>query len=163
GVARPDSPAYRAGLRTFDLVTDVRGRPVKTFADLEEVLSDNRGETVPVTYLRPLEVSRAMGGLADLAVYESGVAALTPEAGPGDLLSRTGIELADLYAAHVPEGSAEWKADLRPGDRILEVDQSAVPAWSTLVERLMAAPDRPHTITWLRAGQRKSGTVELRR
>jgi regulator of sigma E protease len=163
GVARPDSPAYRAGLRTFDFVTDVRGRPVRTFADLEEILSDNRGENVPVTYLRPVDVPRAMGGLADLAVYESGVAALTPEAGHGDLLSRTGIELADLYAAQVPEGSAEWKADLRPGDRILEVDQSAVPAWSTLVERLMAAPDRPHTLTWLRAGQRKSGTVELRR
>src|SRR5262249_16349246 len=29
--------------------------------------------------------------------------------------------------------------------------------------RLFAAPDRPHTITWIRAGQRKSGTVALRR
>ena len=27
----------------------------------------------------------------------------------------------------------------------------------------MAAPDRPHTSSWVRAGQRKSGTVELRR
>jgi regulator of sigma E protease len=26
GVSRPDSPAYRAGLRTFDLVTEVRGQ-----------------------------------------------------------------------------------------------------------------------------------------
>ena len=63
----------------------------------------------------------------------------------------------------MPEGSAEWKADLRPGDRIVEVDQVEVTAWSMLVERLMAAPDRPHTLTWLRDGQRKSGTVELRR
>ena len=31
GVSRPDSPAYRAGLRTFDLVTEVRGRKVSTF------------------------------------------------------------------------------------------------------------------------------------
>ena len=29
GVGRADSPAYRAGLRTFDLVTEVRGRPIK--------------------------------------------------------------------------------------------------------------------------------------
>lgn len=163
GVARPDSPAYRAGLRTFDLVTEVRGRSVKTFADLDDVLRDNHGETVPVTYLRPIEVPRGMGGLASYAVYESGVAALTPEAGHGDLLSRTGLEAADLYVAQVPEGSAEWKAELRPGDRIVEVDQVEVTAWSTLVERLMAAPDRPHTLSWLRAGQRKSGTVELRR
>src|SRR6185312_4966853 len=100
GVSRPDSPAYRAGLRTFDLVTDVRGRPVKTFADLDEVLRDNHGETVPVTYLRPVEVPRSLHGMADVAsfaVYESGVAALTPEAGHGDLVSRTGLEPADLY------------------------------------------------------------------
>lgn len=166
GVARPDSPAYRAGLRTFDLVTEVRGRAVKTFSDLDEALRDNHGENVPVTYLRPVEVPRTTHGLSDLAdfaVYESGVAALTPEAGHGDLVSRTGLEPADLYVAHVPEGSAEWKAELRPGDRIVEVDQVEVTAWSTLVERLMAAPDRPHTLSWLRSGQRRSGTVELRR
>jgi regulator of sigma E protease len=163
GIARPDSPAYRAGLRTFDLVTEVRGRPVKTFADLEEVLRDNRGEIVPVTYLRPIEVPRGMAGLASYAVYESGVATLTPDSGHGDVTSRTGLEPADLYVAYVPEGSAEWKAELRQGDRIVEVDQVEVTAWSTLHERLMAAPERPHTLTWLRAGQRKSGTVELRR
>ncbi len=163
GISRLDSPAYRAGLRSFDVVTDVRGRPVKTFADLEAALHDNRGETVPVTYLRPVPVQRAMGGLADFAVYESGVAALTPEVGGGDLFSRTGIEPADLYVSDVPEGSAEWKADLRPGDRMVEVDQVQVPSWSVFLEKLFAAPDKPHTLTWLRAGQRKSGTVELRR
>jgi regulator of sigma E protease len=163
GVSRHDSPAFRAGLRTFDLVTEVRGRPVKTFADLDEALADNHGATVPVTYLRPLTVPRALGALAGIAVYESGVAALTPEAGHGDLLARTGIEHADLYAAEVPDGSAEWNADLRPGDRIIEVDGVEVTAWTTFSERLFAAPDRPHVITWLRAGQRKSGTIELRR
>lgn len=163
GISRPDSPAYRAGLRTFDVVTDVRGTQVRTFADLEAALLDNRGATVPVTYLRPVSVPRALGGLAEMAVYESGVAALTPEAGHGDLLSRTGIEPADLYVAEVPEGSAEWNAELRPGDRITEVDGVEVPAWSTFTERLFAAPDRPHVITWLRSGQRKSGTIELRR
>ncbi len=32
-----------------------------------------------------------------------------------------------------------------------------------MVERLMSAPERVHTLTWLHAGQRKSGTIELRR
>jgi regulator of sigma E protease len=163
GVSNANSAAYRAGLRTFDLVTEVRGRPVKTLVDLETLLRDNRGETVPVTYLRPVPVRRGLGGLADFAVYESGVAALTPEAGPGDVVAKTGIEPADLYVADVPEGSAEWKADLRPGDRIMEVDQVEVTAWSQLHERLMAKPDKPHLIAWLRGGQRKSGTIELRR
>lgn len=163
GVARPDSPAYRGGLRTFDLVTEVRGRSVKTFADLELALRENHGETVPVTYLRPLIVPRALGGLADMAVYEAGVAALTPENSHGDLTAKTGLEPADMYVANVPEGSAEWMAELRPGDRIIEVDQVEVTAWSMAVERLMSAPDRPHVLTWIHGGQRKSGTIQLRR
>ncbi len=163
GIARPESPAYRAGLRTFDLVTEVRGKPIKSFADLEIALRDNHGETVPVTYLRPVPVRGGLGGLADFAVYESGVAALTPEATQGDLLARTGLEPADLYVFDVPEGSAEWSADIRPGDRIIEVDGVEVTAWSTLVERFMAAPGKPHVITRQRAGQRRSGTVQLRR
>jgi regulator of sigma E protease len=163
GISKPDSPAYRAGLRTFDLVTEVRGRPVKTFADLEALLGENHGETVPVTYLRPIDVPKALGGLAGLAVYEAGVAALTPEAVHGDLTLKTGLEPADMYVADVPEGSAEWKAELRAGDRIVEIDAVEVTAWSMVIERLMATPDRPHVLTWLRSGQRKSGTIELRR
>ena len=163
GVSRPDSPAFRAGLRTFDLVTEIRGQPVKTYADLEAALQSNHGETVPVTYLRPTAVPHALGELADLAVYESGVAALTPEVGNADLTQRTGIEPADLYVADVDEGSAEWNAELRPGDRIIEVDQVEVTAWSMFHERMFSPPDKPHMVTWLRAGQRKSGTIELRR
>jgi regulator of sigma E protease len=163
GVPRPESPAYRAGLRTFDLVTESRGRPVTTLADLELLLHDNHGETVPITYLRPVEVPHALGGLADMAVYESGVAALTPEAARGDLVARTGLEAADLYVCHVPEGSAEWRAGMRPGDRITEVDHVEVTAWSMVVERLMASPAAPHVLAWTSSGQRKTGTIQLRR
>lgn len=163
GISRPDSPAYRAGLRTFDLVTEIRGKPIKTFADLETALSDNHGETVPVTYMRPIKVPRALGGMAELAVYESGVAALSPESNPGDIFTRTGIESADLYIFDVTEGSAEWNADMRPGDRIVDVDQAEVTAWATFQEKLLATPDKPHVITWVRNGQKKSGTILLRR
>jgi regulator of sigma E protease len=163
GVSRPDSPAYRAGLRTFDLVTEVRGKAVRTWDDLELALRDNHGETVPVTYLRPVMVQGALGGLLDLGVYDAGVAALSPDATQGDVVQRTGMEPADLYVASVVEGSAEWKADLRPGDRVVEIDGVQVTAWSMLTEQLFAAPERPHTLTWVRAGQKRSGIVELRR
>jgi regulator of sigma E protease len=190
GVPRTDSPAFRAGLRTFDVVIEVRGRPIQRYVELEEALASNRGETVPVAFLRPVRVSTELG---DFAVYESGVAALTPDTGqsstpgftaptaPGpspaptpmtigagsagtwSLLQRTGIESADLYAYDVPEGSAEYQADLRPGDRVIAVDGVEVPAWITLRERLFASPEEPHTITFERQGQTKVGTFQLRR
>jgi regulator of sigma E protease len=163
GISSTSSPAWRAGLRTFDLIIQVADMPVKRLIDLDRVFDNNRGETVPVAFLRPKPVTGALGGLCDMAVFEHGVAALTPDPNPGDLLARTGLESSDLYAAVVPEGSAEHKANLRPGDKIIEVDARAVLTWHSVQERLMAAPDEPHELTWLHEERRMSGTIRMRR
>jgi regulator of sigma E protease len=162
GVPRPDSAAYRAGLRTFDVVILVGGKPIKRFVDLESALRDNRGENMPITYLRPRAVDGALGGLVDGAVYEPGVANLTPDPAAGDLFSRTGIELADLYAAVVPDAALR-QAGLMPGDKVTDLDDTPLPAWSVFRERLLSAPDQPHTLGWLRDGRRMSGTIQMRR
>jgi regulator of sigma E protease len=165
GVPNAESPAYRAGLRTFDIVTNVGGLPVRRFKDLKEAFGDNAGETMPITYLRPISVPNALGGLADVAVFEAGVVALTPDAAGTTLLERTGLELADLYAAVVPEDSNFYKAGLRPGDKVLKLDGEPVAAWSTFCERVMAQPDRPQRIDYqaARDGVVRSGTFQLRR
>jgi len=163
GISDVTSPAYRSGLRTFDLIIQVGSQPIAKFVELERAFDANRGETVPVTYLRPKPVSKALGGLVDIAVYEAGVAALTPTVEPGDLLARTGIESSDLFAASVPEGSAEDKANMRVGDKIIEVDHEPVPTWHTMLERLHRAPDAPHELTWLRDGVKMKGIIHLRR
>ena len=146
GVTNPESPAYRAGLRTFDVVTNVAGKPVRKYMDLEDILDQNRGETVPVTYLRPTLVGGALGGYSDIAVFEAGVVALTPDASGEDMLKRTGIEFADLCVAVIPEDSYFYKAGLRAGDKLLDLDGEALPAWSTFRERIFEEPDRPHRI-----------------
>jgi len=165
GVPNAESPAYRAGLRTFDIVTNVGGVPVRRFKDLNEAFGDNAGETLPITYLRPISVPNALGGLADVAVFEAGVVALTPDAAGTTLLERTGLELADLYAAVVPEDSYFYKAGLRPGDKVLKLDGDPVAAWSTFRERVLAQPDRPHRIDYqaARDGMVRSGTFQVRR
>ncbi|HWA74624.1 MAG TPA: RIP metalloprotease RseP [Polyangiaceae bacterium] len=165
GIPNAESPAYRAGLRTFDFITHVGGAPVRRFADLGDALVENAGETLPITYLRPVFLPGALGGVADMAVFEAGVVAITPDAAGTTLFERTGIELADLYAAIVPEESVFYKADMRPGDKILRLDEEAVPAWSTFCERLLAEPDRPRRIDFqsARDGRTRSGTIQLRR
>lgn len=163
GVPRNDSPAYRAGLRTFDVVIEVRGKPVKRYSELEAALAENRGENIPVAYLRPVRVPDALGSMADFTIYESGVAALTPDVGPATAAQRAGIESADLYVYDVPEGSAEYKAELRPNDRIVAVDNVEVPTWVTFEEKLFEGKDDPHVITFERQGLRKNGVIQLRR
>jgi regulator of sigma E protease len=188
GIARTDSPAFRAGLRTFDRITAVNGRKVETFVELVRVLSQNRGDNVVLTYVRPVSVPKALGGLCDIAVLDTGIASLAPrpraeggsthegdpDARAKDVFDRTGIESAEMYVAFVPEGSSEWRAGLRAGDRITHVDGVVQRMWkvdrrggqvlddTTMVGQLLRAPGKMHELVWTRDGERMSGQFQLR-
>lgn len=175
GVARPDSPAGHAKLQTFDRVTAVNGRRIERFVDLVDALSANRGDQVVLSYLRPVDVPHAMGGLCDLAVLEPGVAQLTPaprlagampppdaQARASDVLERTGIESSDMYAAFVPEASSEWRAGLRPGDHITMLDSAPQRLWRTMEDGLVAGADKMRELQWTREGIPMRGFFQLR-
>jgi regulator of sigma E protease len=153
GVTSPTSPAAAARLRTFDVVTAAAGRPTERFIDFERVLSRNTGTLVPLSYLRPLPVPNALGGLCELDVYEPRVAALTPEPGQGDALARAGLESADLYVSHVAVGSPEHHIGLLPGDRLLELDGKPIAMWPLLLEDLRAGRGAEHTLRWRRGAE----------
>jgi regulator of sigma E protease len=159
GVLENTSPAYRAGLRTFDVITEVRGQSVETYADLEKLVADNRGETVPVTYLRPKRVRNALGQLGDLYVYESGLAALTPETTGKNMEERTGMELGVLYIADISAGSPEERAGLSVGDRVLTVDDIELHSWSMYEEIMLSVPPHSHRVAWLRGSERMSAMI----
>ena len=172
GVPDPSSPAYRAGLRTFDLVTHVGGIATPRFSDLERKLRDNPGVAVPVRYLRPrvipvgaLPVGDALP-LLEMAAYEASIAVVAPEVPPtgtsGGGLTRAGIESSDLYVSSVPTGSSEWLAGLRPGDRLRSVDGVSIPAFVTLIEDLGAQASRTRLLEWTRDGRPMTGLFRLR-
>jgi regulator of sigma E protease len=176
GVAQPDSPAGHAKLQTFDRITAVNGRRVERFIDLVDALTSNKGDQVVLSYLRPVDVPHALGGLCDLAVIEPGVAQLTPSPrDPGalpptdylsraaDVFARTGIEGSDMYVAFVPEASSEWRAGLRPGDRITTLDGAPQRLWRTMESRLGAEADKLHELKWTRDGVAMGGLFQLRK
>lgn len=190
GISRADSPAFRAGLRTFDRITAVNGRKIETFIDLTRALSANRGDNVVLTYVRPTSVPKALGGLCDIAVLDTGIATLAPRARAegatntehdnpaaraSDVLERTGIESAEMYVAFVPEGSSEWKMGLRSGDRITHLDGIPQKMWkvdrrggghalndTTMVGELLRRPNEVHELRWIRDGDTRIGTFQLR-
>jgi len=175
GIARPDSPAGHAKLQTFDRVTAVNGRRIERFVDLVDALASNRGDQVVLSYLRPVDVPHALGGLCDLAVLEPGVAQLTPtprltgamppadaQARAADVLERTGIESSDMYAAFVPEASSEWRAGLRPGDRVTTLDGAPQRLWRTMEDGLVAGADKMRELQWARDGVPMRGFFQLR-
>jgi regulator of sigma E protease len=175
GVPRTDSPAYRAGLRTFDRIVAIGGHKVDRFIDVVNLLAQNRGDAVVVALERPIDVPGALGGLCDIAVIDPEVATLTlaPRgAGPAsvdqdararDLLARAGIESADLYAAFVPEGSSEWKAGLRAGDRIASLDGKPERLWQSLDDDLALGASKSRALAWTRGGEPMRGVFQLRK
>lgn len=176
GVTRPDSPAGHAKLQTFDRITALNGRRVDRFVDLVTLLAQNRGDQVVLSYLRPVDVPDALGGLCKLAVLEPGVAQLTPvprvpgstlpadaDARATDVTDRTGIENADMYVAFVPQASSEWRAGLRPGDRITMLDGAPQRLWRAMADELVAGADRMHELQWMRDGVPTRGFLQLRK
>ncbi len=177
GVPRTDSPAYRAGLRTFDRIVSVNGRKVERLTDLFATLAANHGDQLLLTYLRPVPAPHALGGLCDIAVFEPGLVTVTPMPKPqgstsgaedettraADVLLRTGVETADMYASFVPEGSAEWQAGLRAGDRITSLDGKPTRLWMSMKDALRDGASREHLLTWTRGGVDLGGKFEVRR
>lgn len=171
---RSDSRAYKAGLRTFDRIVAVNGRRTERHTDLVNILSQNRGESVRVEFLRPTPIV-VLGILSQIAVYDAGEIDLTPAPRDPefkgedfairerDVLARIGLESSEMYVAFVPQGSSEWQAGLRPSDRILSVDGTEEHRWSSFVRHLEEHPTETHTLRWLRLGQTLSGEFRMRR
>jgi regulator of sigma E protease len=161
GVISPKSAANSARLRTFDLIVSAAGRPVRRFMDLEKALDQNTSSLVPITFLRPVSIEGALGGLIDLDIYEPRLTTITPEPGHGSGLERTGMESADLYVSDVTSGSPEHAAGLLPGDRLLTLDGRPIRLWATFLEDLKAERGKRHVLTWRRNDREYTSSLSL--
>ena len=118
--------------------------------DLNDALGDNAGETVPVTYLRPIaraERARRLGRHGRVRGRAWWRSRRMPA---GTHAARAHRHRARRYVRwrSCREDSYLYKAGLRPGDKILRLDGEPVPAWSTFCERVLAAagPPAPHRL-----------------
>jgi len=143
-----DSPAAAAGMRTFDLVTHLDGEVVARRVDLERRLGTARGDPLRIDFLRP---ERVDAGFAEIAVFRPGLARVIPDGSAEG--ARTGLGNAEMIAWHVPDGSPEWRAGLRPGDEILSLDGRRLGLWTyELRDHLSKNGDRERTLGYRRAG-----------
>ena len=154
---REPSPAARAGLRTFDVITSVQGRPVETWLDLERALGRNRGEPLLVTYLRRQEPSP---GWAALGRLEPGTAQLFPVRTTDGKTVRydTGIRPGGLYLGHVEPGTPAAAAGLQAGDVLVTLDGVPLQHWETLEQVFESLRERPFVLGWRSSTGTGTGT-----
>jgi regulator of sigma E protease len=162
-----DSPAYAAGLRTFDRIASVNGKPVKdelVFFDL--VAKEPEG---------PLKVQVARSNVVDTPA----TAMIVPELVELEL-TRTGAEgwasigaePGDLYVwTVIPEvpvvvnGKTEMVqspaalAGLKRGDRVKKVGDRVLGSWMSLQLELQAREKQPFELTWVSDGVEHTRTL----
>jgi regulator of sigma E protease len=111
------SVAETSGLRTFDRVLTVNGEPTLDEVRFNSVLEKSQG---PLT----LQVARLRTGSIGGAPFSAPeVLTLTVEKQPAESYAALGAEGSGLYLASVVPGSAASRAGLKPGDRLLSVNE----------------------------------------
>jgi regulator of sigma E protease len=119
-----ETPAYKAGLRSGDVIVAVEGQPTKTFEDVAELIAQNPEKTLKFSLLRE-------GTPRDLSIQVQKEHALTPYgeesvAGVLEGLDPLGREpiVATTLANH-PWG-------FKTGDKVTELEGQAVTSWESL-------------------------------
>ena len=149
GVRRRGRAAYKAGLRTFDIVTAIHGRPVATSSELEPLLHPRGSGMLVVTYLRPVDAAL---GFASLALLSPRTAQVVPlnVAPPGSAPRYdAGVRAADSFVHAVEPGTPAAAIGLDRGDMVTAARRPAghvVGACST--QALDEHPGDEHTVAW---------------
>jgi regulator of sigma E protease len=158
------SPAFAAGLRTFDRILTVNGKPVKddlAFFDLaakepegplkvqvaRSAMVEAPGVMLNVPELIELELQRVAGA--------EGWAMIGAE--PGDLYVWTVLPEIPVRVngeiAMVPSPAA--KAGIKRGDRLVQIGDRPVKSWTTVELELRVHQLEPFEITWSSGGVEK--------
>ncbi|MBZ5714474.1 RIP metalloprotease RseP [Nannocystis pusilla] len=137
GIVDTDSPAYEQGLMTGDIITSINGEPIETVEDLERELTRQGTALLRLTYLRAVPVR---GELGTYWWYASHHARLLPRHEAG---ASTGLLPANTFVRTVASGSPAAKAGIRPGDRVLAVDERPVTRWETVAVMLDRQGTKP--------------------
>jgi regulator of sigma E protease len=148
GVVDTESAAYKAGLRTFDVVTAIHGRPVATASDLDPLVHPRGSGMIVVTYLRPIDAAL---GFTSLARLEPRSAQVVPQniSPPGKPTHYdAGIRPASTFVNRVEPESPAASLGLARGDEVLTLDGQPALAWELIDQQLDEHPLDEHTVTW---------------
>ncbi len=167
GILDEQSPAYLAGLRNFDSVLSIQGRPVNHSDDLEPLTQPKQGGMVTVSYLRPEPVGWGFISLGTLQPHASQLVPSVLPVNEHDRLSgrqpkyETGLRPADLFVERVAPGSVAAEIGLVSGAFLMRLDGSAVRSWEELSQILGEHPEKSHRLTWQAQGQIRDSEFRL--
>lgn len=137
-----DSPAYRAGLRTFDKIEKINNKDFKYWRDLEAFIETTDENVISITLKRDLESKH-------FSIEKKSLSSL----------SLLGIEPAELYIYLVGPDTPARQAGLLKGDRLLVVDGKIIKDWDQVLDTITAYSGKPFSITYRREGEKHTVSI----
>jgi regulator of sigma E protease len=141
-----NSVASGAGLMKGDEVIEINSIPVTGFSDIRKRVVESKDETCIVTVKRNNAVNLIEIPFKDEKAKEEFLGSLTPFYG--------------LKVDSLVEGFPAEKIGLKPGDRIVSIDEREIKEWNTLLQMVMAGQGKPMVIEWMRGNERFVSTIE---
>ncbi|MCA1663988.1 MAG: site-2 protease family protein, partial [Myxococcales bacterium] len=148
GVVGEESAAYKAGLRTFDIVTAIHGRPIATSSELDPLIRPRGSGMLVVTYLRPVDAALGFVSLALLSPRSAQIVPSNVSAAGKSPRYDAGVRPADSFVHAVEPGTPAAAVGLGRGDMVTQLDGQPVTAWELLTQSLDEHPIDEHTIAW---------------
>jgi len=148
GVVGEDSAAYKAGLRTFDIVTAIHGRPCAMASELDPLIHPRGSGMLVITYLRPVDTAL---GFVSLSLLSPRTAQVVPvNVAPAGKSPRydAGVRAGDTFVHAVEPGTPAAAIGLGRGDMVTELDGQPVTSWELLTQALDEHPSDEHTVAW---------------
>ena len=137
------SAAEAAGLKTFDRIASVNGKPTPDLNSLEQLLLSEPGP------LRLVVLRSNLNDVGGAGYVVPEVATVTLDKGPGPgLAAMGGAELGDTYIWTVIQDSAPAKAGMKRGDRLVAIDGSPIGSYYWFTLKLRSIELEPFTLTW---------------
>lgn len=141
-----NSLASKAGFLEGDEIVEVNSKLVTGFTDIRKQVIDSEEETIVFTVKRNGTVTLISVLLGDQKAKEEFLGGITPFYG--------------LKVDSLVEGFPAEKIGLKPGDKIISLDEKEIKDWSTLLQMVMMSQGKPMVIEWMRGNERFVSTIE---
>ncbi|HHT9113589.1 MAG TPA: RIP metalloprotease RseP [Candidatus Wunengus sp. YC65] len=141
-----NSIASNAGFMKGDEVLEINSIPVTGFSDIRKLVVESKDESCIVTVKRNNTVNLIEIPFKDEKTKEEFLGSLTPFYG--------------LKVDSLVEGFPAEKIGLKPGDRIVSIDEKEIKEWNTLLQMVTTGHGKPMVIEWMRGHERFVSTIE---
>lgn len=141
--------ASELGFRTGDKILTAAGVGIDRLEEVDPIIAKHAGQALEFVISRP--AAREVGGL--LLANREMPQTITVDVPPGSRhLADLDVASAETFVRALDETGAAYRAGLRPGDQILEVDGKPVSLFYSFVLSLMNAEERPVKVIARRLG-----------